>query len=321
MHKYTIVGDIHARPDNLDKVQKLFELVEDLGNPVIVLGDIFDTKEIIRGKVLNKLLKLFSSSRLHWDLLVGNHDMFNLDNAEEGHALTALEMSGNLIFVTDKPIINYVDKMLRVPFSKDANFLREALKDAKTNQVKYVFGHFDIATFDYGNGHISDHGLTVDDFKGFQKVISGHYHAFQELGNIVYLGTPFSHNFGESNQRKFIAEFDTTTGALELIETTEIFPRHITLTCDMTTDTFDVSSVRIEDNHVRILAKGTAEQLEKLPRIEGVKYVDEVVEGSIESETINESDSKEDQFVKWAKDVAKLEKETIALGLEVLKDV
>jgi hypothetical protein len=45
--KYSLVADIHAQNTNLDKVGKVFDLVEDLGNPVIILGDLLHTKAIM----------------------------------------------------------------------------------------------------------------------------------------------------------------------------------------------------------------------------------------------------------------------------------
>ena len=62
--KFTIVGDPHAKPGNLNKINHLFDMVETLGNTVIWLGDFLDTKEIIRGKCLNLIHRRLSESKL-----------------------------------------------------------------------------------------------------------------------------------------------------------------------------------------------------------------------------------------------------------------
>ena len=53
--------------------------------------------------------------------------------------------------------------------------------------------------------------------------IVGHYHKFQKNENILYLGTPYSHSFGEANQKKYILIVDQD---LDFIETSQFLPQH-----------------------------------------------------------------------------------------------
>lgn len=305
--KYSLVGDPHAKPSNLEKINRLFDMVEDLGNPVIILGDLLDTKEVVRGKCLNTYLRRLKGSQLHFTILVGNHDWHNLECEE--HSLEALKSLPN-VTVVDTPV--HTPKVSFLPYIHDVEKLRSELNDCSG---KVVFCHADIFGFDYGNGLISDGGLQATELSRTKRVISGHYHKYQVLGNITYLGTPFSHSFGESNQDKFIGVYDTGTDKLELLPTP--FPRHTTqeIDCAKQLDhTFN------DIDHQRVILRGTQEEIDRVMRQDHVKYIEQPT-SLVRAATIDESASPEVQFAKWARDIKGYSDEILNLGLEVLADV
>lgn len=304
---YTIIGDPHAKPDNLDKINTLFDMVEDLGNPAIFLGDTLDTKELIRGKCLNTIYRRVSTSKLHFTFIIGNHCWFNLECKE--HSLETLKALKNVTII-DKP--TELDGLLFLPYTHDLSQFKTWLKTAKG---KTVFCHADISGFDYGNGLISEEGLELSDFKDVRKVISGHYHKHQNVGVVTYLGTPFSHSFGESNQDKYIGLYDPSEGVLELLPTP--FPRHITIELDCAKYTgHHYNGVDIH----RVILKGTQEQIDRVKREDGVKYIEQPSNSGKES-IISEIDTPEVQFSKWATDIKGYSRDVLDLGLEVLKHV
>lgn len=313
MAKYTIVGDPHIRPDNLDKAKTLFELVEDLGNPVIVLGDTFDTKEIIRGKCLNLVYNAVKTSKLQWIFLVGNHDLFNLKEPE--HSLELLKELPNAMIV-DQP--KTLPGFFFLPYIHDQAALKRSLEMIPADAV--VVGHFAIKSFDYGNGFISEDELELKDFAKFRKVISGHFHKFQEKENLIYMGTPFSHSFGESNQQKHIGIFDLET--LEMIYFPTPFPMHITT--ELNVD--ETQEVQLDPfHHNRVILTGKPENISRFKEISGenlsyAKFIEKPTKLSItKSSSLNEEDSNEVKFQKWASQIAKLDSDTIDLGLEFLR--
>lgn len=305
----TLVGDPHAKPDNLDKINTLFDMVEDLGNATVWLGDLLDTKELVRGKCLNTYLRRFKESKLNHTVLVGNHDLFRLDDTE--HSLEALKALPNVTIV-DKPYRH--GSMLCLPYTHDPEQLKAWIKDHGDDFVT-LFCHADIRNFDYGNGRISEEGMSVEDFEGLKRVISGHYHCFSERGNITYLGTPFSHSFGESNQDKFLGIYETSTDTLELIPTP--FPRHITL--NLSADEYGGADTNDVDIY-RIILTGTQEQINKFNKRDGVKYI-EMPSNVVEDAAVSELDSPEQQFAKWATEIKGYSKEILDLGMEMLADV
>jgi DNA repair exonuclease SbcCD nuclease subunit len=307
--KYTIVGDLHCTLDNLDKVNKLYDYVETLGNPVIMLGDTFDTKAILRVECLNTVLKRTQESNLKWYYITGNHDLISMEATE--HSLNALKLLPNAI-VIDKPYIE--GNLSFLPYMRDANKLRAELKKLPVNG--YLFLHCDMSGWDLGNGHISDFGLGLSDFVQFKRVISGHYHKFNRMENFTFLGTPFSHSFGESNQVKYIGILDIDTNDLELIETD--FPRHFTWHVDCDKD--DPRGVPIrEDKYARYILTGTSENIRNWPRFANAKYI-EKPSLEVSTSAINETQTNEQQFLKWAEE-KNYNQELKNLGLEILKSV
>lgn len=304
---YTIVGDPHAKPDNLDKINQLFDIIEDLGNTCIFLGDLLDTKELVRGKCLNTYIRRMSESKLNFYVLVGNHDWFNLDCQE--HALECLKSLQN-VTVVDKLLC--LGNLAFLPYMKEVPL--EWLLN-KTSKCNTLIAHLDIKGFDYGTGYISDEGLEFSSLGGFNKVISGHYHKFQEQGNLTYLGTPFSHSFGESNQKKYIGIFDSKTLTLELLKTP--FPQHVTI--EVNTEKVEELEIN-EIDYYRVVLKGSAESIAKYEKLPGVKYIENPSLLAKKENSISELQSPELQFKKWS-EYRKLDKDTEALGLEVLKDV
>jgi DNA repair exonuclease SbcCD nuclease subunit len=315
--KFTVVGDPHCRLDNLDKMNQLFDMIEDLGNDCIILGDLLDTKELIRGKCLNLYLKRMRNSKLFFSVLVGNHDRFALDSEE--HALQALGHLSNVRLV-NSPRGLYTDEdehgkfLAMVPYIHDPKKLREALESVKKADI--IFCHADIKGFDYGNGLLSKEGLDLEDLAHYPMIVSGHYHKYQKLNNITYLGTPFSHSFGESNQDKYLGILDTDTMELELLETP--FPRHKTITIDAS-QTKNHPGIDLY-HYNRIILTGKPEDLKQFPRLPGIKYI-EKPELTKLSKEINEVQSPEVQFNQWASEVKKYNNDIIDLGLRILKNV
>lgn len=321
MSKLTVVGDPHITHKSLDRGAGLFYLAEETGQTCVWLGDMLDTKEVIRGKCLNFLYDQFSASSLNHIVLVGNHDWFNLECKD--HALRVLQDLKN-VQVIDTPTL--MGKTLFIPYMHDLDKVRAVLDQYRDPNVTVV-GHFDVSEFDYGNGHFCTNGLTLEDFRGYKRVISGHFHKYQNRGILTYLGTPFSHSFGETNQTKYIATYDTDTDELALQETP--FPKHLTieLNCDEES-TFTIAidqlpdEMRLTDFH-RIILTGTQAHIDQFPRTpfekHNVKWITRPSDHAENNVTIDETVSNESQFTKWAKDVRKMDEETLKLGLEILE--
>lgn len=329
MKLLTVVGDPHCENKNLDKIEKLFEIVEALGNTTVWLGDMLHNKEVIRGKSLNTLYERFKKSQLQHIILVGNHDWFNLECKE--HSLEVLKSLKN-VTVVDKPTV--IEAMLFLPYMEDLSEFRRLMKNpGKQGATKLIaFIHQGVVGFDYGNGFVADgngHGeVEGEALKNWELIISGHFHKYAKEGNLTFLGTPFTHSFGESGQEKYIGILDLEEKKLELLEPS--FPRHITLEIDLEVGkdsnkalTKKIKKNSVDGDYLRVILKGNAQAIASLDKskFEGVKFLEKTTEELEQFESvISEEDSNMQKFYKWATEIRKLDEETIKLGLEILGD-
>lgn len=217
----TVIGDLHLKPSNLAIAKQLFDLIEHddrfkESNHLILLGDVYDTKAIIRSEAQNFLFNYLSSTRYEKiSIIVGNHDYENLEC--QNSALDPLKYLNKVRLYNSQNIkFDYDDEDCLIAFipyihSNDVfikilNENREQLKN-----TKYVFCHQGFMGFDLGGGILDDSGVDVTQLPQDVNFIVGHYHKSQSNGNVQYIGTPFSHSFGESNQQKqvFLIHNDT----------------------------------------------------------------------------------------------------------------
>ena len=73
-------------------------------------------------------------------------------------------------------------------------------KRIHTMSGKYMFGHFELPHFKMNAMvEMPDHGeLKIDQFGGFDRVFSGHFHLRQNKRNVNYIGNCFPHNFADA---------------------------------------------------------------------------------------------------------------------------
>ena len=314
---FTLVGDLHIKPSNLKEIENLFKQIEGLKNDVIILGDIFDGKEIIKGRCLNLLYKLLIHSNLKFTFVVGNHDLYFL--REKEHALEVFKSLKNVSIVDSLCLLN---GLYLLPYTHDLNNFRKILSTIPKTCT--LIGHQGISGFDYGTGYICNDDLTTEDFKDFTLVVMGHFHSYQQKNNIVYLGTPFTHSFGESNTDKYIATLNEKTNEIKLIPTN--FRKHLTLEVDcdiLYKDGDNSSSLELEaQNYYRIILTGALINIKRFKKIESpnIKFI-ERPDFIKDKSKISELESPEKQFAMWGKDIKKLEKEVILEGIKILQEV
>lgn len=313
---YSIIGDIHCTHDTLDKTKQIFNDIRRMGNPAILLGDLLDTKEVIRGKCFNTIYEEIKNTNLPFIILVGNHDWFSLECKE--HALMALKDLPNVKIVDE---VFEMDQMVFIPYIHDVEILKDTLKSIKDPKEKTVFLHNGIIGFDYGNGHIAEDGLDSKSVSKFKRVVAGHFHKYQESKNLMFLGAPFSHSFGESNQRKFYGIFNDETNEVTLEDT--LFLKHITHEIDLSEP---FHGLPYTPDYYRFVLKGTKEQYQKFDvkalkeSFPGCKIKPEII-NEVKTFKIDESLSKIALFTKYCTEEKKLDSEITKLGTDILKSV
>ncbi len=240
MKKSLVIGDTHFKVTNLDTAEKLFILINEfissaLITDLIFLGDIYDTKAIIRSEVQNFLIDKLSEltnkfQKLNIHILVGNHDFENFQC--KNSALSPLKLISR-VNVYDKEVV--IDRGLKcafIPFRlTNDEFIDNVSAIGRLNDpnIKTIFCHQGLSGFDLGSGMIDIHGVDTSLLSNRFSYIIGHYHAPQDKGNFCYLGTPFSHSFGESNQDKRVYVHSVNSDSGVMYSTKSQLPQHYKL--------------------------------------------------------------------------------------------
>lgn len=205
-----LISDIHFSLTTLPlasaALKAALSKAEELQIPLIIAGDLNDTKAIIRAEVANAIISILEPAKVKVYVLAGNHDLVNEKGSE--HGLNYLRPYAEII---DTP--QYLtSKIFLVPYLNDTKrFQTQILMDMFDSGLIMIMhqGFMGAQMGDYIQDKTSLDPSFVRDFI----VISGHYHRHQTLwskiasflrlpfgkGTITYIGSPYTITFGEAN--------------------------------------------------------------------------------------------------------------------------
>mgnify|MGYP001237754098 CR=1 FL=1 len=219
---------------------------------VYCLGDLFHSRTKIGIDVISKfsnLLDIFVSDFPDVRLIAikGNHDSHFKDSSFS--SILAFKYK-NFIPITE---ITYFKnkKIVAVPFEN----VPTGLLDEKSEYLFLMHTEFVGAS---NNGYEVLKSKIFPEMFGGSVVLSGHYHKYQILGNrrnVMYVGTPLQHNFGESGNNTYfwdcLLDYENKILYAEpiLLNTA---PKYIVITFE---ELNNISFEQLEGNFVRVLTK------------------------------------------------------------------
>jgi DNA repair exonuclease SbcCD nuclease subunit len=224
--KAVLISDIHYNINTLDVADQTLNMAISVANklqiPVIVAGDLHDTKAHIRGECVKRLISTLKTCQIRPILLRGNHD--SLNEKSEEHSLSFLK---DIAEVIEKPV--KCDLGYLIPYHSDTDALRQYLPGIPKGSLLIM--HQGVMGTTAGHYIQDKSALTKEDLASFT-VISGHYHTRQSFelpdgGRFTYIGNPYTLNFGEANDPEkgfYLLESD---GHLEFMPTN--MRKHIVL--------------------------------------------------------------------------------------------
>ena len=193
-------------------------------NDIIIPGDIFHNRSEIGVNTLAtaaEFFKIFKDFRLY--ISVGNHDIYYKDRTDV-NSISLFDGWDNITIIDSKPsVINYGNKKVSlIPWATD-------IADIPESDI--CFGHFEINTFYMNTYKVCEHGVDSKNILNKSPLVfSGHFHKKDhrkyDSGQIVYLGSPFQHNFGDVGDKRGIYTINVDKGTFKFIENT-ISPKHI----------------------------------------------------------------------------------------------
>ena len=229
-----LISDVHYNLQTLNladaAMRQAIHKANELGVPLIVAGDLHDTKANLRGECVNAMLETFKLCEQPPYVLVGNHD--RIHEKSEAHSLNFL--SPRAIVVSG--CHNLHGQFSLLAYQHDPKEYKWYLKNCVTE--KLLICHQGLVSSHMGE-YVQDHSaITKDDVKDF-RVISGHYHTRQDIktgrpqqgavGLWSYIGNPFTVSYGEANDPEKGFQILYDNGFLEFVPTN--LRRHIVVNC------------------------------------------------------------------------------------------
>ena len=229
--KVLVIGDPHFKINNINDTELMVNaiLVEAKSRQldfIVVLGDTLDRHESAHESPYNRAIDFLGELMLIAPvyLLIGNHDLKNNKQfLSNGHFFNALKKWGNNMIVIDITTAVIINDMLFtfVPYVPKGRFI-EALsinnpniltKDINLNELSTsstcIFAHQEFFGARMGSttSEMGDKWSNTNSF-----IISGHFHDYHELqSNILYIGAPIQHAFGDSKKTISYFEFISLT--------------------------------------------------------------------------------------------------------------
>lgn len=196
-------------------------IIENNITTLVHLGDVVDRRKFInhntahnfREKFWNRLANL----KIDTHIIIGNHDTY-YKNTNEVNAIENLNVGPEVKIYTQPREVEFDGTKIQfLPWICDDNY-DDSIHAIDHSNADICFGHLEIKGFEMHGGHVNQHGLESNQFRRFEKVLSGHFHKKSDNGHIHYLGTQYEITWSDHKCPKGFHVFDTNTRELERIE-------------------------------------------------------------------------------------------------------
>ena len=189
---------------------------------VIVAGDTNDLKGTVHTSAFVLLRNILKKYDIQFIFIHGNHD-----GAQRGSnirsAIQLLEYQNVKIIVEPEVI----DDIAFVPWS------RNIPEDIRRIDGRVLISHFGLSDAVLSTGVSIQTRLSSNDLLKFEKVILGHYHKPQEVGHVLYVGSPVQLSLSEREEEKRFLLMDTDKENIEILSIpTRGYRRYIQLIID-----------------------------------------------------------------------------------------
>ena len=229
--KIALITDTHfgARNDNvafLDYFEKFYEkeffpfLKKNNIVTIIHLGDIVDRRKYISYVTLRRMKDMFidkcNEYNVDLHVIIGNHDV-PYKNTNEINSMMELFRDSDIKYYSEPATCTFDDTdILIMPWINHANY-PDAIKAMEETPAQIMMAHLEVQGAFMDRGNVNEHGMSVDKFKKFDQVFSGHFHHKNKIQNIQYLGCPYEITWIDYQDPKGFHIYDTDTRDLDFI--------------------------------------------------------------------------------------------------------
>lgn len=214
---YLIISDLHyhswsafsqVNADGVNtRLQQLLDATREAadalrkagGTTIFIAGDTFHKRGSVEPSVLNPVMDLYRDLASEFKIyaIPGNHDLERNESERLGNAITALESCG--VIVAHQPMTVHLSedhKVVLFPWYSKVPDLLSSMTDRREYLVENLIEDdceplLDAiihAPVDGVLPHLPSHGLDAGGLfsTGFNRVFSGHYHNYKDLGDGVF---------------------------------------------------------------------------------------------------------------------------------------
>ena len=271
-----LISDIHYNLQTLPVADAALRQAVDKANeldvPLIIAGDLHDTKANLRAECVNAMRKTLEHliDREGSALMVGNHDKINEKSKDN-----ALSFVDEFIPVySGREPIEVDDKDLYIiPYQHDLDAFKAYLDTVPKGST--IIMHQGVHAALSGE-YIRDHTAVPKEWLKDYRVISGHYHTRQTIrtnpepqrgyvGLLDYIGNPYTLNYAEVNDPPKGFQILNNDGSLTFVPTN--LRQHIIF--DIPIDRLEAYAPAINpspDDLVWVKIKGPSDRLAKLTK-------------------------------------------------------
>jgi len=216
--KVLVIGDPHFKVSNIHETtlmtSNILNIIDNnIYDFVVVLGDILDRHETIHVSPLTRAIDFLGKliQKIPTFILIGNHDLKNNRQfMSEEHPFTGLkyfcqvntynDLNIKSMIIDKTSIITFKNQTFTfVPYVPPGRFVEALNLCPDWGTSSCIFAHQEFYNCQMG-AITSTKGDKWDLSNPY--VVSGHIHDYQELqSNILYIGTPFQHSFGDKNNK------------------------------------------------------------------------------------------------------------------------
>lgn len=222
--KFIFTGDLHLSLYSNDRIDKgtglplrlsmlktvlyniaEYALLSEL-HIIIIAGDVFHTKSIIHSLAQSVLLDFIRNfTQIKFIIIDGNHDL----SSRSGSGVSALKCLDNEPNVQMLHKAEQIENILFVPWGPNM------INEIKRGTSEYLVAHIGLNDAQLSNGISIVSDIRLKDLKTYKQCLFSHYHKPQEVGNVIYVGSPIQLDWGEKHEEKRFLIVDTDTGKID----------------------------------------------------------------------------------------------------------
>jgi DNA repair exonuclease SbcCD nuclease subunit len=231
--KIALINDTHfgARSDSqlfFDYFMKFFDevffpyLIKNNIKTIIHAGDLMDRRKFVNFNILNqvreKFIERLENEGIEMHCILGNHDVY-YRNTNRVNSVSELFGDSPAISVHEEPTVESFGALdiALLPWVNKENY-NDSINFIKNAAAPLLVGHLELDGYQVMRGINHVGGMHPDIFDRYEKVLSGHFHCRQDMGNIYYLGTQYQITFSDLGEKKGFHVLDTNTRDIEFIE-------------------------------------------------------------------------------------------------------